>query len=76
MNHSQARELLPGYGLGALEPKELEELEEHLWSCSACYQLSQEQMEVAAKLARTISEVEPPAGLRRRIEDTMKGTAS
>ena len=57
MNHSQARALLPGYALGALEVQEQDELLKHLGSCSACYQLAQEQVEVA-----------PPAGLKGRIE--------
>ena len=68
MNHSQARDLLPGYALGALELQEQEELLEHLLSCSACYQIAQEQVEVAGMLANGIAEVEPPAGLKGRIQ--------
>ena len=68
MNHSQARALLPGYALGALEVQEQDELLKHLGSCSACYQLAQEQVEVAAMLASRIVEVAPPAGLKGRIE--------
>ena len=71
MNHNQARDLLPGYALGALEVREQEELEEHLQGCSACNQLAQEQMEVAAMLASRIAEAEPPAGLRARVEDSV-----
>ena len=73
MNHIQTRELLPGYALGALELQEQEELLKHLRSCSACYQLAQEQMEVAVMLAGGIAEVEPPAGLRGRVESTVAG---
>ena len=71
MNHSQARDLLPGYALGALESQEHDELLEHLRSCSSCYQLAQEQVEVAAILASSIAEVAPPAGLKGRIENTV-----
>ncbi|PKB79878.1 MAG: hypothetical protein BZY88_10835 [SAR202 cluster bacterium Io17-Chloro-G9] len=71
MNHSQARESLPAYALGGLEAVELEQLEDHLRSCSACYQLAQEEVEVAAILSSVIAEVEPPVRLRRRIEDTV-----
>lgn len=72
LNHNQARDLLPGYALGALESEEHDELLEHLRSCSAaCYQLAQEQVEVAAMLASRIAEVEPPAGLKGRIEDSV-----
>ena len=71
MNHRQARDLLPGYALGSLETREREQLEQHLRSCSARYQLAQEQVEVAAMLASSIVEAEPPAGLRGRIEDSI-----
>ena len=71
MNHSQARDLLPGYALGALESQEQDELLKHLGSCSACYQLAQEQVEVAAMLASRIVEVAPPARLKGRIEGSV-----
>ena len=71
MTHSQAQDLLPGYALGALEVREREELEEHLQTCSACYQLAQEQVEVAAMLSARIADVAPPPDLKRRIEDSV-----
>ena len=71
MNHRQAQDLLPGYALGALELQEQEELLEHLQSCSDCYRLAQEQVEVAALLANGITAVEPPAELRGRIQDSV-----
>ena len=71
MNHSQTRDLLPGYALSALEEGEREELVAHLQTCSACNSLAQEQVEVAAMLATGIAEVEPPAGLKGRLEDSM-----
>ena len=73
MNHSQTRDLLPGYALGALEVREREELEEHLQGCSACNQLAQEQMEVAVLLASRITEAAPPPGLKGRVEDSVAG---
>ena len=71
MSHRQARDLLPGYVLGSLELRELEELEKHLQSCSPCYQIAQEQVEVAAMLASEIAEAEPPAALWSRVQDSV-----
>ena len=71
MNHSQTRDLLPGYALGALEVLEQEEVLEHLESCSVCYQVAQELVEVAGVLASGIAKAEPPAELKRRIVDSV-----
>ena len=71
MNHSQTRDLLPGYALGSLELLEREELEQHLQSCSACYQVAREHVEVAGMLASGITEAEPPPGLKSRIQDSV-----
>ena len=67
MNHNQARDLLPGYALGALAVAEQEELTEHLRSCAACHQLAQEQVEVGAMLASQIAVADPPQALKSRI---------
>ena len=71
MDHRQARELLPGYALGALEEGEREELLAHLQSCAACYQLAQEQVEVAAMLDSDIAGADPPSDLRARIQNSV-----
>ena len=71
MNHRQVRDLLPEFALGALELQEQEELLQHLRSCSSCYLLAQEHMEVAEILASEIAEVEPPAELKGMIEDSV-----
>ena len=71
MNHSLARELLPGYVLGALEVREQEDLLQHLQFCAACYQRVQEAMEVAAMLARTIPEADPPVALKAWIQASL-----
>ena len=71
MNHRQVRDLLPEFALGALELQEQEELLQHLRSCSSCYLLAQEHMEVAEILASGIAEVEPPAELKGMIEDSV-----
>ena len=71
MNHRQAQDLLPGFALGALEVREQDTLLEHLRSCAVCYSLAQEHVEVAEMLAGGIAEVEPPAGLRNRIENSV-----
>ena len=71
INHRQAQVLLPGYALGALELREQDDLLEHLQTCSACYQLAQEQAELSARLAGGIAEAAPPAGLRTRVLDSL-----
>ena len=71
MNHSQVEDLLPGYALGALEMREQDDLLKHLQTCSACYNLALEQMELAAMLAGGVAEVDPPVGLRARVYDSL-----
>ena len=71
LDHIKARDLMPGYVLGALEDLEQEDLLQHVKSCAACYQLVQEAMEVGAKLASTITEADPPDTLRAGIRDSL-----
>ena len=73
MDHIQARELMPGYVLGALEVSEQQDLLQHVKSCPSCYELVQEAMEVGEKLASTITETEPPDTLRSGIRDSLTG---
>ena len=47
--------------------REQEELLQHLQSCSHCYQLVQEAMEVSAMLASTSAEADPPVTLKVRV---------
>ena len=76
MRHRQAQELLPGYVLGALEMREQKDLLEHVQSCSVCYQLAQEQVEVGGMFASTIAESDPSIALKARVQASMAAPAS
>lgn len=67
MNHRQVQDLLTGYALGALETRQQEAVAKHLQSCSVCFFLAQEHVDVAARLSGGIPIAEPREDLQARV---------
>jgi len=73
MNCDEVSELLAAYALAALEPSELEAVEEHLATCALHEEALAFEL-TGARLSELAPEMEPPAALRERIL-TAAGTA-
>lgn len=71
--HETLGELSGLYVLGAVTPAEVAEFQAHLAVCEACRAEVAALRPVAAGLARTVPQVEPPAGLRERVIPTATG---
>ena len=67
MNCKDIEKLLPGYALGALEPEERLEVEEHLETCSHCSRILSEHLDATVVLAGSVPQVEPSSSLRQRV---------
>lgn len=68
MSCDELKDLYELYALGALEPGERRELEEHLErNCPACTAGVNRARNLAASLAFTAPVVDPPGALRRRV---------
>lgn len=63
----EARDLVPGFVLGALEAAEMVAVHAHLTECPEAHAEALEFGGLVGSLARSIEPVEPPAGLRSRI---------
>jgi len=73
--HERYRSDLAAYALGALEEREAAELERHLAECEAC-RIELRWLEPAVDLLpRSIEQLEPPAGLRKRLMATVRAEA-
>jgi Anti-sigma-K factor rskA, C-terminal/Putative zinc-finger len=72
MSHSEFEELAAGYVLGALEPDDEHDFQEHLGGCATCEASVRELEAVVGELAYAAPPVDPPdtvwAGIRRQIE--------
>ena len=66
-------ELGGAYALGALEPEEVRELEEHLEQCPSCRAQLDADMAVAAALALAPASVEPPGRLKVGLMAAARG---
>ena len=79
MECREAAELLDSYVLGALDPREKEEVERHLASCADCESQLSEAGEVAVQMAYSVPRLVAPdrvmAGLFERI-DRLEPSAS
>src|ERR1043165_3408045 len=83
MRHEDYKELLALEAVGALdagETRALEEgeraaLEEHLSSCGECRAELREMSDAASALAFTVAPVAPPAHLRSRVLEQVRGLA-
>lgn len=70
--HRRVPDLLPAYALGAVDPEERREVEEHLAECAECRADLAHWRRTAEHLAESAPPVAPPPGLRddllRRVE--------
>jgi anti-sigma-K factor RskA len=66
-------ELGGAYALGALEPEEVRELEQHLETCPSCRVQLEADMAVAAVLAFAPASVEPPGRLKAGLMAAVRG---
>src|SRR5215471_4583090 len=60
-------DLAQAYALGALEPGECEQIEAHIVECTACPPSIERAQAVAALLAITAQQSDPPAGHEARF---------
>jgi anti-sigma-K factor RskA len=75
MRHEEYKELLALEAAGALEAGDRAPLEGHLSSCAECRAELRELTDAAAALAYTVSPVKPPAGMRARVLQSVRGVA-
>ena len=61
------RDLLPAYALGILDPQEKLEVTAHVNTCASCRAELASFREVTGRMAASVPEAEPPAGLEERI---------
>lgn len=74
-DHEQRREALSAYLLGALNPGEMAELEEHLAECEECRTELAWLRPAAQVLPESVERVEPPPELRARVMAEVQGDA-
>lgn len=73
MRHEEYKELLALEAAGALEAGERERLDAHLSSCEECRGELRELSDAAASLAYTVAPVAPPASMRARVLQSVRG---
>lgn len=73
MRHEEYKELLAIEAAGALEAGERGRLDAHLSSCEECRSELRELSDAAASLAYTVAPVRPPAAMRARILQSVRG---
>ena len=71
MNCDEIEELIPAYALGALEPTERQEVEQHVDTCHHCSQVLWDHLEATTALARTVPSADPPESLWDRIQERL-----
>jgi anti-sigma-K factor RskA len=75
MGHARYRDDLAAYALGVLEEPEAAELGRHLADCEAC-RMELRWLEPAVDLLpRSVEQLEPPAGLGKRLMATVRAEA-
>ena len=74
MDCRQAEELAGAYALGALTPEEHRGFVEHLRTCGLHADVGELEL-VAAVLARSVSEMDPPPALKARLMDEIRRDA-
>lgn len=75
MRHEDYKELLALEAAGALDAGERRTLEAHLSSCAGCQAELRELGDAAAALVFTVAPVAPPAHLRSRVLEQVRGLA-
>ncbi len=73
--NEEARERIALYAVGALEPGEAAGLEAHLEACRACRDELDALRPVVEELASSVPPLEPPAHLKQRLLDRVRGGA-
>jgi anti-sigma factor RsiW len=68
-------EELPAYALGALEPSEEKELEEHLAGCEHCRERLRWLQPAVDVLPASVEQHRPPRSMRRRVMATVREEA-
>lgn len=76
MVHEDYKEMLALQALDALEEADVPELEAHLSTCAECRAELIELREASGLLAYAATEVEPPAALRSRIQESVRSLNS
>jgi len=71
--HDEMRELTSLYVLGGLTPEERSTFEAHLPTCAECAAEVQSLRPVVPALAQVVQQVAPPAALRDRVLNRVKG---
>jgi len=71
-DHGRLFESLPAYVLGALEPEERTELEDHLEGCPLCTSEYDDLAEAGMMLALNVPPKEPPSELRGTLLDAIR----
>ncbi len=74
-DHERQREALSAYLLGALDPGEVAELEEHLAGCEECRTELAWLRPAAQVLPESVERVDPPSGLRARVMTEVRADA-
>ena len=67
-------DLAAGYALNALDPSEVERVEQHAATCPDCALELQEFVDSAAALGARVPQVDPPATLRARLLEAVRVT--
>jgi hypothetical protein len=73
MRHEDYKELLALEAAGAVDPSELRAVDAHLAACAECRAERDELRDAAAALVYTVAPVRPPAALRARVLEQVKG---
>jgi anti-sigma-K factor RskA len=76
MSDHAARELLPGFVLGSLEPAEERAVREHVAVCDSCRREMEELQGVTDSLTLLLPSAEPPADLAGRVAARVRSTAA
>ncbi len=74
-DHEERRDELAAYLLGALEPGEAAELEQHLAGCEDCRDDLEWLRPAVLMLPESVERLEPPARLRSRVMDEVEAGA-
>lgn len=64
---------LPGYVLGCLEAEEVRRVEDHLEDCEACRRELSAYQDVAARLAASLVQIDPPERVKRELMARVEG---
>lgn len=77
MTHDDVRTLAAEYALGMLDARELASVDAHLAACADCRALVARERRVLDALARSVTQVAPPASLRDRVlAEAVRATAA